>query len=439
MSPDIEWHVGEDAEQETIIKTASRKPGRWRKPIVLIAAALGIGLGVIYASIPEPSPRPIAPAPVSTITSVPVTAAPRSTDLPPTPQPTAAPSALDNAVLREAHALAEGDPSEYMIMQDPSLYQRRQDALAFYSVWGRPAAAEPYYTIRQTGTVDADTAWADVIQYRDGQFFRDVRFFRLKNDRWLRTGAVRESFFWGAQQSLVTDHFNVVYRARDAEAVRAATAYLERRYSRICRTFGCADQPNLHTLSIMFQPGALDAAASSDPASRYLTVTLPTPSVMGLYYSTLEATALGRNNRLDEFFDRYFLLPALLEAAGGSDRWLASNDGVMYVYAIGLWELNREGRLPAGEFPYRPDLLADSKQPLRLDEMWTMTQTDDLSRAESSALIQFIDQTYGPDSVIRFFRALRAAHSLLHAIEIAGLPYSDFEAKWTTWMKQLTG
>jgi hypothetical protein len=302
-------------------------------------------------------------------------------------------------------------------------------------VWGRPDT-EPYYTIRQTGTVNADIAWAEVVQYRDGQFFRDVRFFKLKNDRWVRTRAVLDASFWGAPQTLIADHFNVSYRARDGEAVHAATAYLERRYSEICQTFGCADRPNSYALNIAFQPGILEATASSDPASGYLTVTLPTPGVMGLYYSTLEATTLGRNNRLDEFFDRHFLLPTMIEAAGGADRWMGSNDGVMYVYAIGLWELKRQGRLPADEFPYRPDRLADDDRLLALDKMWTMSPADDLAWAQSSGLIQFIDETYGADAVIEFFRALRHAQSLLHAIEITGLPYSDFEAKWLAWLKQ---
>ncbi len=65
-----------------------------------------------------------------------------------------------------------------------------------------------------------------------------------------------------------------------------------------------------------------------------------------------------------------------------------------------------------------------------------MTQTYDLNQVQSSALIQFIDETYGPDTVIKFFQSLRLAQSLSRAIEIAGLPYGDFEAKWAIWLKQ---
>ncbi len=61
MSPDIEWRVGEDAEQETIVKTPQRKPPRRRALAIIIAVGLGVALGVVYRSIPEPAPRP-APA-----------------------------------------------------------------------------------------------------------------------------------------------------------------------------------------------------------------------------------------------------------------------------------------------------------------------------------------------------------------------------------------
>ena len=53
--------------------------------------------------------------------------------------------------------------------------------------------------------------------------------------------------------------------------------------------------------------------------------------------------------------------------------------------------------------------------------------------ANASALVEFIDETYGAEMVLRFFHALRFAHSLTQAIEVLGVPYSDFEAKWLKW------
>ena len=431
MSPDIEWQVGDDADRETIARITTRKPSRWRKPLLLAAVALGTGLGLIYLSIPEPPPKPIAPAPP---TALPVAVIPAATRVPPTSQPFVARqlpvtrSALENAVLREAHALAEGDPAEYITIQDPGQYQRRQDALAFYSVWGRPAASQIYYTIWQTGTFNADIAWAEVVQYRDGQYYREVRFFKLINDQWKRTRAVRDTAFWGISQTLTTLHFHVTYSARDEDAVKGAAAYLEQRYEQVCQIYGCADQPGAPVININFQPATLEASAEPGRDGRSLTVDLPTPGIMGQYYSTLEATALGHNESLDEFFDRYLFLSALFETAGNANTWLTSNEGVAYLYAIGRWELKREGRPAVNELSFLPAQAAKQRRPLPPDKASAITQADDL--------IQFIDETYGPDILMRFFRALRVAQSLPHAIEVAGLPASEFEAKWAAWLKE---
>src|SRR5512139_3199027 len=103
MSPDIDWRVGDEADQETIARITTRKTSRWRKPIVLLAAALGVGLGVLYASIPEP-PRPIAlPTPIAT-------------PLPPGPP-------LEQTIDREVRALSNGDMQTFIALQDPDDYR----------------------------------------------------------------------------------------------------------------------------------------------------------------------------------------------------------------------------------------------------------------------------------------------------------------------------
>src|SRR5512134_2361371 len=102
MSPDIEWRVGEDAEQEIIARTTSVRRSRRRLWAVIIAIGLGTGLGWLYRSIPEPSPRPIVPTIVPTIMATRVSAVvqPRQSLLPPTPKP------FDAALQRDAFRLA---------------------------------------------------------------------------------------------------------------------------------------------------------------------------------------------------------------------------------------------------------------------------------------------------------------------------------------------
>jgi hypothetical protein len=76
---------------------------------------------------------------------------------------------------------------------------------------------------------------------------------------------------------------------------------------------------------------------------------------------------------------------------------------------------------------------------LTVDEMWQWPEDNtseaglDLRLSRASALVQFIDETYGANMVIRFFRTLRFAQSLTHALNRLGLPYEEIEAKWLDW------
>src|SRR5512143_572690 len=98
MSPDIEWRVGEDAEQEIVARISSARRSRRSLWILIIVIGLGVGLGWLYRSIPEPASRPSAPTFVPTIVSTPVRAViqPRPSLLPPTPKP------FDAALQRDA-------------------------------------------------------------------------------------------------------------------------------------------------------------------------------------------------------------------------------------------------------------------------------------------------------------------------------------------------
>ncbi len=89
------------------------------------------------------------------------------------------------------------------------------------------------------------------------------------------------------------------------------------------------------------------------------------------------------------------------------------------------------------QFPFRPDLVTDMLS-LSADTLWdwpagTSQAGVQVRLANASALVQFIDETYGAETVLRFFRTLRFAQSLTHAIEVLGVPYSEFEAKWLEW------
>ncbi len=423
MSPDIEWHVGEDTELETVVKTTRKPVARWRKLAIALAACLGVGVGVIYASIPEPV-RPPTPTPLPTVTPLP---------LPP----------LEPVIDREARSLSNGDMQAFMRLQDPKDYQRRQDALALYSVWGVPPDDNQFYSIVDAGTIGRDHAWADVIQYRDGQYFRETRFYRLSGINWLRTKPISDTEFWGAEQTSTTDHFALTYHARDADQVQLVASQFERLYAQLCDEYHCDLTPIAQRkIPIVF------SADSETPSGRgrnggfggFGALTLPSPRLSGLYYTTLDMRELGSNDQLEHYFNDYLLVPAMYSIALQPNRGSGRRGAMPLIMAITRWELNRRGVTPANSLPYQTDLLS-STQSIDLESLWAVPFTNTrTSRAAmwtySNALIQFIDEQYGAGTVIDFFGSLREAQSLSDAIDMIGLPYNEFDAKWQAWLEQ---
>ena len=81
---------------------------------------------------------------------------------------------------------------------------------------------------------------------------------------------------------------------------------------------------------------------------------------------------------------------------------------------------------------------------------WQILQSSDLAPLESvwdglgwyptpeaSAVIKFIDEKYGADTVVGLLHALRSTSTLPGAIQSLGLPYADFKQSWAIWSEQL--
>ncbi len=69
--------------------------------------------------------------------------------------------------------------------------------------WGAPPSNDEFYRILDTGRIDAAHAWADVIQAREGKFFRETRLYRLRDGEWLRT-PTSDPAWWGDEQTIAT-------------------------------------------------------------------------------------------------------------------------------------------------------------------------------------------------------------------------------------------
>jgi hypothetical protein len=418
MSPDIEWQVGEAADQETIARITTSKPSRWRKPIVLLMAAVGLGLGALYASIPEPL-QPIAPP------------TPIATPLPPTP-------ALTQTIDREARALANGDRQTFSGLLDPQSFAWRQEQISSFTPWGAPSSDAEFYRILDSGQLDAQHAWADVIQARAGKFFRQTRFYRLHDGAWLRTASANTSDS-GAVTVIATRYFQLTTTAEDEDSARLLAGYLAHQSREVCHTFGCNFEERAPVVHFLVQPEMIeDRQRSGLRDSPTMTVTLPSPRLAGYYTTDFDGVDIDDEN-WDRYFDRYLYFPLLYTAVGGAERWQRNRDGLMYLYAVGFWDLTRRGRttLRQWQFPYRPEMVTDMLA-LSADARWNwpVDASPDSVRerlANASALVQFIDETYGADTVLRFFRTLRFAQSLPHALSRSGVPLDEFEQKWQAW------
>ncbi len=83
--------------------------------------------------------------------------------------------------------------------------------------------------------------------------YREVRFYRRVDQRWLRT--VPPAALWGEVRQLQTDHLTFVYYERDAAAVEAVASKLEEAYIGMYHTLGLPDAPSeRQVVAIIPQP-----------------------------------------------------------------------------------------------------------------------------------------------------------------------------------------
>lgn len=418
MAPDIEWQIGEEEAQEVIARVKDKPPRRRPGWLVGVVIGLGVVLGAAYTAIPEPAAPP-SPTAVPTATLIP---------LPP----------LAEAVEREARALSSGDMQAFLTLLDPALPAWRQEMITSYEVWGSPPRTEWLVRIIDSGRYGPNLGWADVLQFRQGQYFREMRFYRFYRERWVRTPPDLSTAFWGELVTRQTPHFEATYRERDEAAVAFLLSQLEAEVEHACRQFGCEDsEAATHQTRLVLVPG-LDSASRRNRTGQAVTVTLPAPSLTGLYYADRQAREPGHNGLIEDTFSAHLLYTLLYAASGGSERWSTDRDGSMFVQAVGNWERVRRGYAPADSVIYRPQLLVE-ENPFRLERLWSWTpasqQERELMWAQATAVVKFIDDEYGPEMVYTFFRALRQAQSVRQLVEGAGLTFADFQSKWNAWLR----
>jgi hypothetical protein len=413
MSPDIEWHIGQETEGETISHTGVTRRSRRSWIAMLIAVAVGATLGLAYRSIPEPAPRP-TPAPS------------------PTPHPTstlpAVPAKLFAAIDREAQALADGDFESYLALQAPQADRVNYGCYGDFQPWGRPAAGELLYTIIDFKLRSQTKAWADVRQFRSGRWFRETRFYQFAPGlgRWLR--AELDPLFWqGAEEQRETEHFTVTYAVEDRELIPAMVNQLEADYAVLCRDLGCTSTGREMTFTLKMDAHADDFYFTIGESSE---LRFPSPRGMGLFES---GRAYDWSNSCGH--GTLARLMARRVAYGEADL---ERPGQLILDAGATWAIEHTDSLPESA---RSIIGALNQRPLLLlDELWERPADAQFEQAYAQAymLMRFVEREYGAPAIARLMAAIGPAQSFSEAVEKGlGIPFAEFDLDWQIWTKKI--
>jgi hypothetical protein len=345
-----------------------------------------------------------------------------------------------DTIQQEAAALASGDLRTFLNLQDAADSAWYQAQLGFFRTWGMPAVG-PLYTTVASGTLADDRFWADIVQFRGGQYFRQTRFYQLKNERWLRITPVTDASFWGEAQSAETPHFNLTYHARDALLAASMGEQYEAIYARACRDLKCPDPGTLPAeskLQIILGP-EVDTPLV-DWHNRQLIYTLPSPSLVGLYFQTQQSQQPSPDRPFNQSVVESIVYYIARLSANLSTRPLDVSS-VQFQGIIANWENLRLMGQPSRRLLAYADQLAGRELPDPAT-LWGRPPADssppaELRWIESTALIVFIDEHYGADQVVTLLHTLGQVASLSDVLQRMGVSYPDFQQQWRVWLKQI--
>lgn len=443
MSPDVEWQIGaEVGAEETIVKTPLRAR-RWRNDLIALMGLLGAGLGLMYSSIQEPPARP-TPVPQTDLPSTPIaidTASIYSHTL-----------SLQKTIEAEAYALADGDLSAFLAIQDQQNTDRFQALQQSFEAWGRPSQTNPqfaqlYFSVQTFSQVPPrNRATADISQYRHGLYFRETRFYRLENDQWLHTQP--DPAFWSGRTAFRrTPHFDVLFPIEDEALIDQLADRFEAAYQKLCGDLNCPIDLRGPELHLVVSP---QAAGVTTYVGLPVTFTLPSPRVIGLIDQRI-----GLDPANIDPLDTYTLaaydglvIPAVMIAAGGVNRWTRTNDGQLFAEAIAIWESVRLKVNTHFAIPYRKPATAeeyDALLPLAsLESLWSIAPNASFfsaaqrlnRRLQARSVIAFIDDQFGADMVVNFLNQFASEKTLPQIIQDTfGITFDNFQQEWWKWLE----
>lgn len=413
MSPEIQWRVKDSSSEQALATTPSAPAARWRASLVVLMLVLGAGLGLVYSSIKEPAPQ-LTP-----------------TALPAVIPTTILPSVFDT-IDREAQALADGDFKVFLSVQDQSDPRWLQAQSRNFQAWGRPSlkTAPLYYFVGvQPDSLPHDRTALDTLQYRNGAYFRQTRFYRWQGDHWLRTAP--DLSFWSGAVQTRTQHFDISYPVEDGDLILIVMIRLEAIYAQVCTDLVCP--PDLR-IPIIVSP-LIDHFTLTDNDQ---SIVLPSPRIAGLYTGIDSAALRGLADPVRQQIVQS-LIPLLAQKlSGDAGRWTHTGQGQFYLQAVEAWEANRLSAQPDSKALLPPPELSNNIPLVKLESLWTMQSTPSNPEQVANSVIIFIEQKYSVEGVAKFLKAIGPAQSFKQVIKNSlGLDEIQFEHQWQDWLKQL--
>lgn len=259
--------------------------------------------------------------------------------------------------------------------------------------------------------------------------YRETRFYRQAEGRWLRTAPVVE--FWGPEDTIETDHFQLIFRQRDAGAVEAVAADIEALYTNLRKDVGLGPAPadEMLTVQVLPRTDVTDWRFAGDK------LTVPSPVLLPVPKDRSDAA------RLSQSITYPLARRVLGEALAGTDiepQWSVLAEGARHWLA---WD--REA-MPSGwryhaEEPLRRRV--ERGAPLRLDDL-TASRDEGWVRSgrwgrliAAETVVAYAMDTYGRDRLPAFIQGLSAHETWSELIPaVFEVPADEFEAGWQAYL-----
>lgn len=259
--------------------------------------------------------------------------------------------------------------------------------------------------------------------------YRETRFYRQVDGRWLRTAPVAD--FWGSERTVETDHFRFSFHQRDAEAVETVAADVEALYTDLRQGVGLGPPPADETLAVEVVPrtDVTDWRFAEDR------LTVPSPALLPVPEDHPDAARLSQS--ITYPLARHVLNKALGEV-DIEPQWSTLVEGIHH------WLTWDRESLPSGwryhaEEPLRRQI--ERGRTLHLSDVtpawsegwnWGRRWTR-LIAAETA--VEYAMDTYGRDRLPALLQALSEHETWDTLIPAAfDVPREDFEAGWQAYL-----